>query len=90
MSTHKHPYPGTPAQREILRRLFQSRLEMSLSDCIDTLVSIVAGHVVVDIIKIDDILHSRFGDYETRGLSMDDIIREKYGESACQLLNELI
>ena len=86
----KHPYPGTQTQRETLRRRFQSLLEMSLSDCIDTLVSLVEGRVVVDILHIDDILHSRFGDYEDRGLSMNDIIKEKYGEAAVQLLNELI
>ena len=90
MNRPKHPYPGTPVQRESLRRQFQSSLEMSLSDCIDTLVSIAAGRVVVDIMKIDDILHNRFGNYEDEGLSMNDIIKEKYGESAVQLLNELL
>ena len=90
MSTHKHPYPGTQAQRESLRRQFQSLLEMSLSDCIDTLVSFAARHVVVDVLKIDDILHSRFGYYESRGLSMEDVIKEKYGPAAVQLLNELL
>lgn len=89
MTTPKHPYPGTPAQREELRRKFQSLLEMSLSDCIDTLVSLVAGRVVVDVLKIDDTLHGRFGYYETRGLSMKDIIKEKYGNAAVKLLNEL-
>ena len=90
MTTLKHPYPGTPEQRERLRRQFQSLLEMSLSDCIDTLFSIAAGRVVVDIMKIDDVLHSRFGYYEDRGLSMNDILKEQYGEAAVQLLNELI
>lgn len=90
MNRTKHPYPGTQTQRERLRRQFQSRLELSLSDCIDTLVSIVAGRVVVDIMKIDDILHNRFGNYEDEGLSMNDIIKEKYGEFAVQLLNELL
>ena len=85
-----HPYPGTPGQREQLRRRFQQLLEMSLSDCIDTLISFAAGRVVVDIIHIDSILHSRFGDYENRGLSMNDIVKEEYGEAAVQLLNELI
>lgn len=90
MTTLKHPYPGTPEQREKLRRQFQSLLEMSLSDCIDTLVSLAAKHVVVDVLKIDDILHNRFGNYEDEGLSMNDIIKEKYGEFAVQLLNELL
>ena len=85
-----YPYPGTPAQRETLRQRFQRLLEMSLSDCIDTLTSFVAGRVVVDIIHIDGILHSRFGNYEDRGLSMNDILKEQYGEAAVQLLNELI
>lgn len=86
----KHPYPGTQAQREALRRRFQSLLQMSLSDCIDTLMSLITGYVVVDIIHIDEILHSRFEDYEDMGLSMSDVIREKYGTEAVKLLNELI
>ena len=85
-----YPYPGTPAQREILRRRFQRLRDLRLSVCIDTLISFAAGRVVVDIIHIDSILHSRFGNYEDRGLSMNDMLKEHYGEAAVQLLNELI
>lgn len=85
-----YPYPGTPAQREELRWRFQQLLALSLSDCIDTLISFAAERVVVDIVHVDSILHSRFGDYENRGLSMNDIIKEEYGDEAVQLLNELI
>ena len=84
------PYPGTPEQREYLRRLFRSRLEMSLSDCIDTLMSITCKRVVVDIVHIDTILHSRFGDYEDRGLSMEDLITKEYGEDSTTLLNKML
>lgn len=63
---------------------------MSLADCIDTLTSFVAGRVVVDVIHIDSILHSRFGNYEDKGLSMNDMLKEQYGEAAVQLINELI
>lgn len=84
------PYPGTPRQRKALRSKFQQLLEMSLADCLDTLTSFVSGHVMVDIIRIDEILHARFGCYEASGLSMEDVIRDKYGDDAVNLLNELI
>lgn len=84
------PYPGTPQQREVLRRKFQQLLEMSLAECLDTWLSAVFGRVMVDLIFIDEKLHTRFGDYEDRGLSMADVIRKEYGQEAVELLNELL
>ena len=84
------PYPGTPSQREYLRRLFTSRLEMDLSDCIDTLISIICKRVVLDIVHVDTILHSRFGDYEDRGLSMEELITKEYGEEAITLIKRIL
>ena len=84
------PYPGTQEQREYLRRLFMSRLEMSLSDCIDTLMSIICKRVVLDIVHVDTILHSRFGDYEDRGLSMGELITKEYGEESTTLIKRML
>ena len=84
------PYPGSPEQREYLRRLFMSRLEMSLSDCIDTLMSIICKRVVLDIVHVDTILHSRFGDYEDSGLSMEDLITKEYGEESTTLIKRML
>lgn len=84
------PYPGTQEQREYLRRLFISRLEMSLSDCIDTIMSIICKRVVLDIVHVDTILHSRFGDYEDRGLSMEELITKEYGEESTTLIKRML
>ena len=83
-------YPGTPEQREYLRRLFRSRLEMGLSDCIDTLMSIICKRVVLNIVHVDTILHSRFGDYEERGLSMEELITKEYGEESTTLIKRML
>ena len=84
------PYPGTQEQREYLRCLFKLRLEMSLSDCIDTLMSIICKRVVLDIVHVDTILHSRFGDYEYSGLSMEDLITKEYGEESTTLIKRML
>lgn len=84
------PYPGTPEQREYLRRLFMSRLEMGLSDCIDTLMSIICKRVILDIVHVDTILRSRFGDYEDRGLSMEELVTKEYGEESTTLIKRML
>ena len=84
------PYPGTQEQREYLRRFFISRFEMSLSDCIDPLMSIICKRVVLDIVHVDTILHSRFGDYEERGLSMEELITKEYGEESTTLIKRML
>ena len=84
------PYPGAPEQREYLRHLFRSRLDMSLSDCIDTLMSIICKRIVLDIVHVDSILHSRCGDYEDRGLSMEELITKEYGEESTTLINRML
>ena len=56
----------------------------------DGLMSIAMKKLCIDIIKFDDWLHERYGDYEDDGKSMDDIVREKYGEKGAKLIEELI
>lgn len=70
--------------------MFSRILEMSLAACLDTWLSLASGRVVVDVLFIDEKLHDRFGDYENRGLSMEELVRDKYGDEAVKLLNELI
>ena len=56
----------------------------------DGLMSIAMNHLCIDILKFDDWLHERYGDYEDNGQSMDDVVREKYGEKGVRLIEQLI
>ena len=46
--------------------------------------------IELDVIKLDDLLHARHGDYEDSELSMSDIIIQKYGTMANAFVNVLI
>ncbi|MDR1198367.1 MAG: hypothetical protein LBK94_05060, partial [Prevotellaceae bacterium] len=46
--------------------------------------------ICINIFKFDDYLHSMYGDYEERGLCMEELIIEKYGIEANKLIHELI
>jgi hypothetical protein len=74
------------AAREDFRRRFAG---LTFGDFYDGYVTLFTGMVHIDIVKLDEYFHRKFGDYEDRGLSLDDFVREKYGEEALALLNEL-
>ena len=44
--------------------------------------SLLLKRAALDVIAFDDYLHERYGNYETSGKSMVDIIAEKYGDAA--------
>lgn len=44
----------------------------------------------LDILKLDELLHKRHGDYEDQGLSMSDLITKEYGEEANQFVRQQI
>lgn len=55
----------------------------------DGLISIASKCLCIDILKFDEWLHQQHGNYEDDGKSMDDIIREHYGEKGVRLINEV-
>ena len=69
---------------------FYSIFGVSFKPFYDGLMSVVSKHLCIDIMKFDDWLHEKYGNYEDNGKSMDDLIREKYGEKGVNLINELI
>ena len=54
----------------------------------DGLVSVALGYLNIDILKFDEWLHKKHGNYEDSGKSRNDIVREHYGEKGLKLLNE--
>lgn len=85
------PYPGSEKTRAELRSQFQASFpSICLSDCIDTVMSILENRVVIDVVYFDEVLHARVGNYEDMGLSMEDIIKLSFGDKALNLFMELI
>jgi hypothetical protein len=56
----------------------------------DCLMSAAFGRIWMDLVAFDDFLQEQFGDYTERGLSMKDLIIEKYGQEGFELINKLI
>ena len=73
-----------------LRCDFIDTFDMSIVDFYDPLMSWVFGKFQIDIIKFDNRLHSKFGEYENNGLSMKDVIIKEYGKFGLTLIEQLI
>lgn len=48
------------------------------------------GILLFDILKFDDWLHRKFGNYEDDKKSMKDIVSEHFGDNASRLIDSLI
>ena len=53
------------------------------------LVSVASKHLCIDILKFDDWLHKKHGNYEDSGKSMNNCIREHYGDEGVKLINRV-
>lgn len=74
----------------ILRQDFQRVFHMSMVDIYDPLMSWIMQKFTIDLVSFDIQLHQRFGEYEERGLSMSDIVKENYGSEGLKLMNALL
>lgn len=63
---------------------------MSMVDLYDPLISWLDGKFQINIIAFDDMLHRKHEDYLKDGMSIEDIVRLKYGKAGVELLNKLI
>ena len=73
-----------------LRRDFIETFHMSIVDIYDPFMSWIMQKFQIDIVKFDDKLHRKLGDYEEKGLSMRDIIKKTYGDKGVKLIEELL
>jgi hypothetical protein len=48
------------------------------------------GVLLFDVLKFDDWLHEKFGDYEDEHKSMKNVVFEHFGENAANLIDALI
>ena len=79
-----------PADWRTLGRDFQRVFRMSMVDIYDAQMSWIMQKFTIKIDVFDEQLHLKYGEYEERGLCMEDIVREHYGPEGVELLNALI
>lgn len=66
---------------------FQRVFGIGFKPFYDRLMSFASKQLCIDILKFDEWLHERHGNYEDAGQSMDDCIREHYGDEGVKLIN---
>ena len=55
------------------------------------MLSFMCERIVINPYAFDDYLHERYGNYENeRGMSMEEVVRENYGEEGVKLIHKLI
>ena len=79
-----------PSDWSSLKIDFSQQFGIPVGDLYDPLMSWLQGRFVIDVFKLDEMLHSKYGSYEERGLSMRDLIASEYGSDACELIESLI
>ena len=72
-----------------LREKFFKCFRTGISEFYDPEPSLIAGCIVIDIVKFDQWLHKEVGDYENDGMSLCEAISEYYGDDAAMLIDEL-
>jgi hypothetical protein len=80
---------NTAENRKTVKDLFQSLFHKNFDEFHDKMLSTVMRLICMDWTKFDSFLHKEFGDYEDQKQSMMDIVEEKYGKPARELLVKL-
>ena len=55
----------------------------------DGLMSVATKRLCIDVLKLDEWLQKKHGNYEDQGKSMNDVIREHYGDEGVRLVDAL-
>jgi hypothetical protein len=69
---------------------FREVFKINIEPFFDGLMTVVFRKIKIDAFLFDDYLHRVYGEYEDRGLSMEDVVRENYGEEGIKLLKKLL
>lgn len=78
------------SKRFELNQFFYRVFGIYVDQFYDPLTSIISNRIIIDIIKFDEWLHSKYGNYEDNGMSMEDLVREHYGVRGVELIKDLI
>lgn len=72
-----------------VKTLFESLFHTGFKQFYDNM-SPFFGCLCLDIFAFDDWLHKQIGNYENKGMSMADAVRQHYGDKAMKLIDDLI
>jgi hypothetical protein len=74
-----------------LLHLLKKQLNLSPSEankCLDR-IFLLLGIVTIDILALDEIIHSRHGNYEEQNLSLEEVILKHYGQPAIDTIEAI-
>lgn len=71
------------------KHLFTNYFDLRISDFYEKLLSIGFQRITIDVVKFDNWLHIKHGDYESKGLSLKDVIISNYGIEAYNFIDAL-
>lgn len=86
----KTEYPGKPEDRQILSHEFSAIFKISLNEVLDTFMSFIMRRHIVDIVKFENLLINRYGDYTNDGISLSEFVEKKFGIYARELLEKML
>lgn len=79
-----------PCKCHEVRVRFNTLFGVEFRTFYDGILTIAFGALKIDILKFDDHLHEKHGQYEEKGMSMAELITKEYSTEARKLIQELI
>jgi hypothetical protein len=76
-----------PKAHQYFHRFFP---EKKFNDFIDPVLTLVCKQAKIDPEKFDVFLHEKHGEYESRNMSMEDLLKTEYGGEATAFIGELL
>lgn len=73
-----------------VREGFYRHFETGFGEFYDGLMTVLTGTIRIDIVKFDEWLHRRVGDYERRGMSLSEAVETHYGREAMEFIEKLL
>jgi len=71
--------------------LFKEKFNLKFNEYMDPIMSIASGmKPCLDVVKFDDWLHEKYGNYEATGHSMQSLLVEKYGQETADQVQQLL
>ncbi len=71
------------------KTMFYDYFHIGIGEFHESILSIAFERIVIDIYKIDEWLHKIYGDYESKNLSMKDVVTNQYGVEAFNFLSTI-
>jgi len=71
------------------RKDFYAIFDTDITPFYDGFMTCLFKRLHIDILKLDEWLHKKHGNYEDKHQSMQDVIKEHYGEKGVELIDKL-